>query len=305
MIFLTLYRAGRFALQGFWRNIWLSLVTTLILVLTLVSVSIVGGINVVGAELVRSLENKVDISVYFYPTVEDQEIKNVQYRIESLGSVQSVTYISKDDALEQFRKRHEDDPDIIKSIDELSENPLGATLVIKAKNIDQYPVVLQVLDDPDYEQLIQNRNFEDNQRIVERLSDISSRVQRAALIVSSIFVIISILIIFNTIRITIYTHREEIGIMKLVGASNWFVRFPFIIESILYALVAVAMTLIVLYPIVQVVSPYVQSLFEGYPFDLAGYFSAHIVNIMLLQLGIALVLSVISSAVAVGKYLRV
>lgn len=305
MLFLSLYRAGRFALQGFWRNIWLSVVTILILVLTLVSISIVGGMNVVGSQLVQSLEEKVDVSVYFYPTVEDEDIQNIQYRIESLASVESVTKITKDEALEQFRLRHANDADILQSLDELSENPLGATLVIKAKTIEQYPLILEVLDDPDYEQLIQNRNFEDNQRIVDRLSDISTRVQRAALIVSTIFVVISILIIFNTIRITIYTHRDEIGIMKLVGASNWFIRFPFIIESVLYACFGVVLTLLVIYPIVQVVSPYVQSLFEGYPFDLAGYFSDHFITIILLQLAIALFLSVVSSAVAVGKYLRV
>ncbi|MFA6909162.1 MAG: permease-like cell division protein FtsX [Patescibacteria group bacterium] len=305
MIFLTIYRALRFALQGFWRNIWLSVVTIIILVLTLLSVSMVGGINIIGREVVKSVESKVDVSVYFFPSVDEADVQNIQYRLETLGSVASVQYISKDDALEQFRTRHQDDEDIINSLDELKDNPLGATLVVKAKKVSDYPLILQVLDDPEYTELVQNRNFDDNERIVTRLSDISSRMQKGGLAVSAVFVIISILIIFNTIRITIYTHREEIGIMKLVGASNWFVRFPFLLESLLYGLIAVVITMLVLLPLVSFLSPYVQSLFEGYTFDLSTYFSENILIIFAAQIALATVLSVVSSAVAVGKYLRV
>jgi cell division transport system permease protein len=265
----------------------------------------VGGINIIGREVVKSVESKVDVSVYFFPSVDEADVQNIQYRLETLGSVASVQYISKDDALEQFRTRHQDDEDIINSLDELKDNPLGATLVVKAKKVSDYPLILQVLDDPEYTELVQNRNFDDNERIVTRLSDISSRMQKGGLAVSAVFVIISILIIFNTIRITIYTHREEIGIMKLVGASNWFVRFPFLLESLLYGLIAVVITMLVLLPLVSFLSPYVQSLFEGYTFDLSTYFSENILIIFAAQIALATVLSVVSSAVAVGKYLRV
>ncbi len=305
MFFLTFYRALRFAFQGFWRNIWLSVVTIIILVLTLFSVSVVAGINVVGREMVKSIENKVDVSVYFFPTVSDSDVESVQYRLESLGSVASVTRVSKEEALAQFKERHKNDPTITESLNELTDNPLGTTLIIKAKKIEDYPLILQVLDDPDYQKLVQNRNFEDNQKIVARLSDISGRIQRGAIALSAMFIIISILIIFNTIRITIYTHREEIGIMKLVGASNWFVRFPFIIESLLYGLIAVAITLILVFPLVQLVSPQLQSFFQGYSFDLAAYFTGHFLMFALMQVALATFLSMASSAVAVGKYLRV
>ncbi|MFH1235982.1 MAG: permease-like cell division protein FtsX [Parcubacteria group bacterium] len=305
MVVTSLIRAFHFALQGFWRNIWLSVVTVIILVLTLFSVSMVGGVNVVAREVVSSIENKIDVSVYFNPDVDQQEIQNIQYRFESLRSVDNVTFVSKEEAERRFRERHVNDPEIIQSLDELEENPLGATLVIKAKNIEDYPLILEMLEDPDYAELIENSNFDDNQVITDRLSDIASRVQRIGMLVTGVFVLISILIIFNTIRITIYTHREEIGIMKLVGASNWFIRFPFVLESILYAFIAVLFAMALLYPFVHVVSPYIATLFEGYDFNLLQYFTSNLLSIMLLQLAIAMGLSVISSAVAVGKYLKV
>lgn len=304
-MFLTLYRALRFALQGFWRNIWLSVVTIIILVLTIFSVSLVSGINVVGREAVNALQDKIDVSVYFFPEVSESDVQNVQYRLESLGSVKNVTYVSREQALADFREKHKGDQEIIDSLNQLTQNPLGATLVIKAKSVDSYPVILEVLDDKDYQKLIQDRNFEDNQAVIDKLADISRRVERAALALSAVFIIISILIIFNTIRITIYTHREEIGIMKLVGASNWFIRFPFVIESIFYAIIAVVISLALLYPFVQLVSPQLQSFFDGSNFSLLGYFTSHFLYILVFQLGFAIILSVISSAVAVGRYLRV
>lgn len=305
MIFSTLYRATKFAFQGFWRNIWLSIVTIIILILTLFSLSLVGGINVVANQVTDSIEDKVDVSVYFHPEIEVNDIQNIQYRFESLGSVETVTYISQDEAIKRFREKHADNSDIISSLDELDDNPLGASLIIKAKNVEDYDLILELLSDPDYEELIENQDFEDNQAIITSLTDISSRVQRVGIIVSMVFMVISLLIIFNTIRITIYTHREEIGIMKLVGASNWFVRFPFVIESMLYAIFGVVITMALLYPFVQILSPYISTLFEGYDFNLLSYFNENFFTILLLQFFVAVVLSMISSAIAVGKYLRV
>ena len=122
---------------------------------------------------------------------------------------------------------------------------------------------------------------------------------------SGIFVIIAILVVFNTIRITIYSHREELGIMNFVGATNMFVRVPFIIESVLYAIIAATVTVGTLYPVVRTAAPYVNGLFEGYEFNLFEFFPRIFWKIFLIQLGVALVLCVVSSMVAISRYLRV
>lgn len=300
-----IYRTFKFAFQGFFRNFWLSLVTVIILVLTLFSITLVAGINVIAERAIESVQEKVDVSVYFKSDVAEDEVLNVRYRVEELSQVEAVSYVSEEEALAIFKERHADDQIILDSIEQLDDNPLGATLIIKARNIDDYPSILAVLDSAAYADLIQDRNYDDNQEVISRLSVLSARIENIGMIISSIFVVIAVLIIFNTIRINIYTHREEIGIMKLVGATNWFIRAPFMVESIMYAFFAVGISLAILYPLLGVVAPQVDNFFQGYNFDLINYFDSNFLQIVGYQLGFAILLSFLSSSIAIGKYLRV
>jgi len=304
-MFVFLGRSIKFAFQGFIRNIWLSIVTVIILVLMLFSVTMVAGLNFVGESAIDSVKDKVDVSIYFKPDTSEEDIVNIQYRLESLSEVKEVSYISEDEALENFRENHKDDLVILESLDELDENPLSATLIVKANTIDDYPDIIAVLENPDYESLIRDRNFEDNEDVISKLSEISNKIERVGIMVSIVFVIIAILIVFNTIRINIYTHREEIGIMKLVGATNWFVRAPFLIESLIYAVLGVIITMAILFPLVGVIAPQLNSFFDGYELDIVGYFNENIIKIVSMQLAVVVFLSIVSSSIAIGRYLRV
>ncbi|XOU94992.1 MAG: cell division protein FtsX [Candidatus Kerfeldbacteria bacterium] len=304
-MFVFFTRTIKFALQGFIRNIWLSIVTIIILILMIFSVTMVAGINFVAEKAIDSVKEKVDVSVYFKPDALEEDIINVQYRLESLSEVKEVNYISKSVALDNFKEKHKDDEIILESINELDENPLSATLVIKANTIDDYPNILTVLENPDYTAIISDRNFDNNESVINRLSELSNQLERIGIIVSIVFIIIAILIVFNTIRINIYTHREEIGIMKLVGATNWFVRAPFLVESMLYAVLSVAITLALLYPLLSVITPQVNIFFEGYNLDIISYFNTNLIQIIAWQLAFVIVLNIISSSIAIGRYLRV
>ncbi|MFZ6036126.1 MAG: cell division protein FtsX [Patescibacteria group bacterium] len=303
LLFLT--RTIKFAIQGFFRNFWLSIVTIIILVLTLFSITMVAGINVVADQAISSVQDRVDVSIYFKQDTAEQDAIAVRDTLLALPQVKEVVYVSKDDALEKFRKQHEDDSVILDAIDQLEENPLSATIVIKASSIDEYSAIIDILDQPQYDALIEERSFDNNQTVIERLSDVSNRIEQVGIIVSGIFVLIAVLIIFNTIRINIYTHREEIGIMKLVGGSNAFVRMPFIIETFLYAIVAVIITLLILYPVLNVIAPQLNSFFEGYDLDMIQYVNDNLVMLAGLQLLFAILLSGISSSIAIGRYLKV
>ncbi len=292
-------------MQGFARNIWLSIVTIIILVLTLLSVTTAAGVNVLADQAISSVQEKVDVSVYFKPDVQEKDVLNVQNRLESMGQVKDVNYTSAAQALENFKTKHANDPIILDSINQLDTNPLGATLVVKAQSITDYPAIMSILDSQEYSALIQDKNYDDNQIVIERLDNLSSRVQRIGYIISGVFIIIAILIIFNTIRINIYTHREEIGIMKLVGASNWFVRAPFLVESLMYGLLAVVVSLAILYPLLSVIGPQVNNFFEGYNLNFSQYFSTQFWQIVGWQVLFATALSVVSSLIAIGRYLRV
>ncbi len=302
---ISFYRALKFAWQNFIRNIWLSAATLLILILTLFSVSLLGAVNFIGDRAIQSVEEKVDLSVYFNPDVAEKEIQAIQARLQTLEAVKDVTFIPKEQSLASFKERYKDDPVIQETLEVLADNPLGSTLIIRVKDLNKSNEVLQVLSDPSYSQLIYDKDFEDYQTVIRRLTNITDRLYQVALVMSVTFIIIAILVIFNTIRITIYTHREEIGIMRLVGATGWFIRGPFILESVIYALLATAISTGILYPLLKVISPQITNFFQGYDLNIASYFASHFFEIFGLQLIVALILSVISSMIAIGRHLKV
>lgn len=305
MFFVSIYRILKFAIQGFWRNIWLSVITIIILVLTLFLITISVGLNLLADRTITSIREKVDISVFFVPETSEKEISALKSRLDNLTEVKNIEYVSREEALRRFQLKHQGESLIEETIKELEENPLGASLIIKAHQLEYYPSILEVLDESQYEDIIQSRDYEETEVVINRLSNITQRIKQIGFGLSLIFILIAIMVIFNTIRITIYTHREEIGIMKLVGASNWFVRLPFIVESILYALIACLITMAIFYPLLRGTAPFINNFFEGYNFDIFNYFRTNFWKILGLQIVFSIILSVLSSLVAIRKYLKV
>ena len=281
------------------------MVTVFILVLTLFSISVVFTLNVVADNAIKSVKDQVDIDVFFDPTVPEDKVVAVQAYLESMSEVKNVEYISKDQALENFKLAHKDDLQIQESLSEIEENPLPSALVVKAVSLDDYSSIVVKLDNSEYSDLIASRNFEDNQVVIERLTAITDRIYQFGIGVSAIFILVAILVVFNTLRMNMYTQREELGIMRLVGAQNMFIRLPFVLESVLYGILASVITILILFPLLSAVSPYIDSLFEGYDFNMFAYFTANFWAMLGLQILISIVISVISGMIAISRYLRV
>lgn len=305
MPFRTLLRVTKFAFQNFGRNIWLSIVTIIVLVLTLFMISIIMTLNLVADNAIASVQERVDIDVFFKPDVSEVSVLEARQFLDNMSEVRSVEYVSKDRALADFRLAHADDENIQASLDELDENPLPASLVVRANELEQYSDILVKLDNSEFNELIETRNFESNQSVINQLNSITGRISNVGFVVSAVLVLVAILVVFNTIRITIYTYRTELGIMKLVGATNTFIRLPFIAESVLYAVIATLITFGIYYPLLVAISPYITNFFEGYNFDALVYFQQNFLGIFGVELAVAVVLSVLSSSVAIGRYLRV
>lgn len=304
-MFVATLRVLKFAFQDFWRNIWLSLVTISILMLALLSVNILVFMNAITTEVIVSVQEKIDVSVSFKETVSKAEIDNLKTKLGELSEVKEVVFVSKEQALEDFKEKHKDNPKIQETLQEIGENPLLDSVVIKANSATDYDTVLAFLENPEYSNLIQDKNFSDHRLIINRINSITDKIERFGIAISIIFGIIAVLIVYNAIRVIIYTHKEEIGVMRLVGATNWFIRTPFLIESILYALLAVSLTVAVLYPLLGLVQPYFNNLLADYGFDLVTYFNSHFLLIFGTELIGVIVLTVISSGLAISKYLRV
>ena len=299
-----LLRVIQFAFQKLYRNIWLSLVTITVLILALVSVNFIVISDYMAKESVKRIENQVDLSIYFNSDVSQPEIKNVENFLKSITRIKDVTYISPQKALEDFKEQHKYDEDIMSSLDELDENPLPASIVIQADTISDYEYVIDILDDEVYQKIIASTNFQDYRTYIERINAFIEKLQNTGYIVAGIFVFMAMLIIVNTVRINVYTYREEIGIMKLVGASNSFVRAPFILESVILGIIAFAVVVLAMYPTLNFIQPYFIKFFNG-SFDIIAYYQANALYLLGGQLIGVIVINTISSAVAVGRYLKI
>ncbi|MFA5020642.1 MAG: permease-like cell division protein FtsX [Patescibacteria group bacterium] len=305
MFIHTFSRGIIFALQSFWRNIWLSIATVFIVFLALISVNFLITINVITDSAVAIIKNRVDVSVYFKPDIRESKIAEVKLRLEGLPEVKEIVYKSCDDNLASFAERHRTDQKIQETLQELDGNPMGATLVVKAKDLRDYPKIMETLDDPAISELVEEKNFDNNQLVIDRINQIAVNVKKIMLAISAIFTLIAILIVFNTVRVAIFTHQNEIAIMKLVGAGNWFIRFPFVFEAVLAGLLAVLVTLIFLYPCLSFAQNYLSSFFVGSNFDLLGYFNRNFLVIFGTQIIAIIVLNTVSALVAISKYLNV
>lgn len=304
-MFVAIFRSTKFAAQHFWRNLWISIVTIFILTLTLFIVSLVATLNLVADQAMRAIQEKVDVDLYFKTAVAESEILEAKVYLETIPEVKQVRYISKTEALDRFKADHSNDPDIQDALMELGDNPLPATLTVQATDLDHYQSVIDQFEASDYNVLVEHKNFSDHQAVIDRLSSILSRLYRSGLAVSAIFVIVSIVMMYNTIRVAIYSHREELGIMKLVGATNWLIRAPFILESFLYAFIASILALSLLALVIFSFAPYVNTFFTGYNFSLNLFFTSNVWLIALGQFLFSLVLASGSSMLSIGKYLRV
>ncbi|MFA5030062.1 MAG: permease-like cell division protein FtsX [Patescibacteria group bacterium] len=303
-----IFRTIKFALQNVYRNIWLTIMTVTILVLALFSVSIVISLNSVSEQLLTSVKQKVDISIAVLPDSTEDQAKSLVDRLQNLPEVKSATYVSSDEALEEFRIQHKDDADIQETLDLLEENPLPARIIISSNEIESFPSILSYLNQDENQKIVSTdtTEVEQAQIVIERLSSLSNQIQKIALGVTIIFIVISFLVVFNTIRIAIYTHKEEIGIMKLVGASNWFIRTPFLIEGMLYAFFATVITIAILAPVLGFLAPHLNdTFFASYNIDISQFFEAHLLSLIIYQFIGAAVLNMASASFAISRYLKV
>jgi len=300
-------RISRYGFIGFFRNGFVSLSAILVMTITLF---VIASLIIAGAALeatLTQLEEKVDVNVYFVTTAEESRIFEIKDALEALPEVASVEYTSREVAIEQFRDRHKNDQLTIQALDELEDNPLGASLAIRAKETSQYESIANFLEtapvvENDDEPILEKVNFFQNKVVIDRLANIIETSERLGWIVIIFFAIASILIAFNTIRLAIYTSRDEIGVMKIVGADHWYVRGPFVISGILYGVMSGAIVLLVLYPATLWMGPASERFFGN--FNTFTYFTESFALLFFVIIGVGILLGAVSSFLAVRRYLK-
>lgn len=304
MFFVNVKRILRTGFVNFWRQGYVSLASVMVMIVTLFVISSIILSSALLSSSLELIKNKVDINVYFVTTAPEEDILLLKKSLEALPEVASIEYTSKATALENFKKRHEGDELTLQALQELNENPLGAVLNIRAKQTSQYETIAKFLESKNTspaESIIDKVNYYQNKTAIDKLSVMIDSGQRMGAFLTLMFVIISILITFNTIRLAIYISREEISIMKLVGASNMYIRGPFVVGGIMYGIFSAVVTLIVLYPITYWLGPATEAFFGG--INIFSYYIAHFAEIFFILFGAGIFIGAVSSYLAVRKYL--
>jgi cell division transport system permease protein len=301
---LSFFRIIKFSLQDIARNIWLSIVTITILLIALFSINTLLTVRVVSDNAVNAVKEKIDISLYLRPDSAEREILSLQERINGLPEVKSVKYTSKQDALDLFRSRYSDNQEILQALRELGTNPLSPSLSIVPADLDNAANLINILRQLD-SNIIESRDFSDNSVIVTKIQNITERINEVGLIIIIIFVLTSLLVVYNSIRVAVYTHKREIEIMRLVGASNFFIYMPFLFSAFIYALVSTMIMIAIFYPFLTLFQPYLEVFLAGYNVNLLNYFVYNFWPIFGAQFGVIFFITLVASFYAVRKYARI
>lgn len=306
MLVIHAKRVIRSGYRNFMRSGFTSLASILMMVITLFVITSLIFIQTALTASLNDIKEKVDVTVYFVPGANEASIKTVEQALVKLPEVKSVTYTSSEDALAQFKDKHADDYLTLQALDELGDNPLGATLNVKAKDPAQYESIakyfesdsaiskntLNIIDKVDYHQ---------NKVVIDRLSAIIAGAERLGFATALVLIFISIIITFSTIRLIIYMSREEISVMRLVGAGPKYIQGPFVVSGMLVGISASLITMILFIPISIWLG---NKLTDFVGINLFTYFKSNFFQLFIIMLGTGVLLGGISSAFAITRYLR-
>ncbi len=308
MFWTSVQRVVKAGCVGFYRNGFVSLSSVAVMTVTLFTI---GSVLFLSATLNASLEelkNKVDINLYFQTSAPESAILALASSLKGLPEVKSVEYLSREVALANFKKRNENDQLTLQALAELPDNPLGAVLNIRATDPSHYEGIAAFLKgetalSKGAVSIIDEVNYYDNKKAIDTLSRIITSTQKLGVALTLVLIVISIMIAFNTIRLAIYVSRDEIGVMRLVGARNSYIRGPFVVAGVLYGVIAGVLTLAAFYPLSYYLGGATENFFSG--LNLFRYYLAHFGEFFLIIMGAGICLGAVGSFFATSRYLKI
>lgn len=284
----------------------MSFATVLITTVTLIIIGTLIFLSALLTNTLSAIRDKVDVNVYFVTTTEESDILSLKGKLEDRPDVAQVTYTSRDQALVDFRQKHANDQLTLQALDELGDNPLDASLSIKADDPSEYEGIVNFVSSTANvggTSIIDRINYYENKTVIERLTDTIRTTEHAGLALVIFFALASIIIMFATVRLAIYSARDEIAVMRLVGASNTFIRGPFVVTGIIGGLISAAIALLLFLPATWYIGEHYAIWLGG--FNLFQYYGAHFAEVAVILLGSGVLLGAIASAFAVRTYLKV
>lgn len=307
MFLIKVKRVLRAGITNFWRNGFVSLSSLVVMFITLFMIASLIFMSAILQFSLKEIKNKVDINVYFTERASEADIFSLKKSVETISEVASVTYVSKEEALANFKERHKDDALTLEALEELGENPLTASLSIKAKEPSQYEGIAKFLNGGDPlsggNPIIEKVNYYQNKVVIDKLTQITSAANTVGFWIAILFLIISVIITFNTIRLAIFISKDEISVMRLVGASPRYVKGPFVVSGILYGIVSAVLVVVVFFILAFWIGSLSTNFFIG--LDLFDFYLKNFGQIFLIVFGSGIALGALSSYLAVHRYLKI
>lgn len=277
----------------------------MVITLTIILFSVVT--NATFANTIQQITDKIDISIYLKDTVDEPQRNDLIAGLKKIDNVKSVRYVSKEQALETYKKQNEGNIDLLLAISQ-TDNPLPATLIVKPDDPNKIDQIKNYLEKPNIKELQSDvTSYSGDRKVaIDKISKATLFFREAGIVGVVVFAFVSMLIIFNTIRMAIFNRRDELTIMRLLGASNWYIRGPFVVESILYGIISAVLSV----TLVNILFAVSASAFDASSLGLLDinfankYFSDHFWLILTVQLAIGILIGAASSMIATRRYLK-
>ncbi len=301
---ITLWRMFKTGFRNLFRNAWLSIAATAIMVVTLVIVAFFAFSALFLQNQLAAVREKIDLTVFLKDEATPDQVKQLQANIQTLENVAEVRYVSKTDALERLRTSSKDGEQLAKTATEIG-NPLPASLEVRTETLENLDALNSQIKADSAAVIVASTSNDDSdvrRKVVDRIVSISSGVSKVGTVISVAFLLISLMIIFNTIRMAIFTRREEIEIMKLVGATNWYIRGPFLIEGAMYGIIGATVAMAITLPLINVARPLFTSYFNAS--DVVTFVTDRIFLVTLAMYTLGIVIGTLSSFLAISRHLK-
>lgn len=304
---VTLSRIISTGAVNFVRNAWLAIAAMAVMVVTLTIVLFSLIANATFSNTIQQITNKIDISVYLKDTVPDDQRSKLIDDIKKLPNVERVTFVSKDEVLKRYLEQNAGNAELLSAVSQ-TDNPLPATIQIKPRDLNKLGDIKSYLEQAQIAELQSDQPSYsgDRKEAIDKITHATNIMQRAGVIAVLVFAVITVLIIFNTIQMAIFNRRDEITIMRLLGAKTWYIRGPFVVESVMYGVISAVASVGIIHGLFVASRSTLEATSLGL-LDInfsAEYFHMHFWTLLLLQLGVGILIGAASSIVATQRYLK-
>lgn len=304
---ITFTRVVETGMINFVRNASLAIAAMAVMVVTLTIVLFSVITNATFTNTIAQITDKIDISVYLKDDITVAQKDELVHNLQKLDNVKQVRYLSKDDALKRYIAQNEGNKELLSAVNETS-NPLPATILVKPRDLNRIQDIKNYLSKENVAALQSDQPSYsgDRKAAIDKITHATNILQQGGVVAVIVFTIISALIIFNTIQMAIFNRRDEIQIMRLLGASTWYIRGPFVVESIIYGVLSAIISVVLINLAFAASSGALQASSLGL-LDIqyaSDFFNSHFLQLLTLQLGVGIVIGAASSVIATRRYLK-